>query len=419
MFLIILSTSFSAACNTMFSDELNIRVLDAKNRPLENATVTVTFQVDKTTAKGYTTTLPLLTSSDGTTYVKIQNLEQVSSNVDCNIVINAEYDGKTAKKTVIANSHENLIDLKLDVYSIFLTIKDSEGKLLEGALASANLIQSKTNNIGFTVLRVGAGTKTLFITYGGATRQYTVQVNDDTTYAVSFFLKDVVITVLDDYGNPLLSKASWSGKEYQSDANGKIIVPSIGVISPSITVIYQGLTKIPDMDLDRQTEYTVVFDMTPPKIISVVDKKENNLVKLLITIEDPGEYSSNVDPSSFSVRYDTGSGWNNAKAYKQGTDLYVAEMQGIELNSVVYFEIYVKDYDLNSVSLPGTFSVFEQDPDDNGDNGSEDPVSESDLLLPGAVLLIILLAIAYFLYTRTKKETISPEKETPPPEKPL
>lgn len=402
----LISFSFAMDCDPKWTDEVDVRVLDAKNRPLQNASVTLTYQIDETTSKGYVTTDPMLTDEEGKIHKKVQNLEQDATEVDCDIVINVEYGGKTAQETVFAGYHATLIDINLDVYTVAITVLDQDGTRLENALISVDLLESHTNSNGVGYLRVGSGEKTLFVTYSGAVREYTFTVEDDMDYEVSFYVTDLILTVLDDQGNPLEATATFGVTEYEA-SNGVITIPSVGISDPEVLVSYQGREKYPELDLDRENEYLVVFDFNSPEVTSVKEQHTDQLTTLLVTIDDVGIHPSGIDPTSFSVRFDAGPGWSDAQSYPKGGNLYAAELGPIPSNTLVYFEIYVEDNDGNGITQPGQISIVDvpvngnggnQANGDNGTNG-DNGFDFVGLLLP-IIGLIVVIAIIYFIYTK-------------------
>lgn len=404
---ILVSVFFAAVCDTQFSDDLDVRVLDAENRPLPGASVTVYYQLSTSTGKGYTTTTPILTGEDGTMYIRITSLEKQEDHLDCNIKITAEYGGESSQKTVIANSHATLIDLKLDVYYLTVTVEDQDGELIEGALVTADGFESYTNEYGRATLRVGEGDKTVFISYMGAEREEEVTVEEDTEYEVSFYMSGIIINVIDDNGNPLAAQAELYGNVYPTD-NGTIYIPNIAVSDPDVVIDYDGIEKYPEIDLDRDDEYTVIYDFTPPSVSSISDDHSEEVTKISMIIEDPGLHPSGLKPSSLTVHYDLGEGWKEAKVYSQGGNLYVAELESIPVDSIVSFEIYVEDIEGNSANIPGTFSVVQTQQNGNQTNGNGNGNSTNDELdlfelCITTVGLIIIVGLVYFAYKKYVK----------------
>lgn len=407
---LLISFSFAADCNTSYTDELNIRALDAMNRPLANVSIIVYYQLSSSSGKGYVTSTPKLTNENGAIYIKIQNLEEQENHLDCDMVITAEYGDKTKQRTITANYHPNLVDLQLDVYSLFVTVKDQNNQRLEGALISVDLFEAYTNENGWAVLRIGTGEKVLYTKYRGAERENTLTIDSDEEFEVSFFLSDLILTVTDDDGNPLEAKIIFELDEYYTDAEGKATIPDIGTYDPEITVEYGDKYKYPEIDLSRENEYDVIFDFNAPNITNVKEKEEGEITILLITIEDEGNNPSGVNADSLSVHYDPGTGWKQAKVYSKGGSLYAAEIGTVLKDTVILFEIYVEDNDGNSKSITGQYSsvggTINGNDDGNG-GGNDSNGEELDLCGIGLNLigLLLVVTILYFLYSKfIKKE---------------
>ena len=114
----------TGGCNESYSDTVNVRVFDAEVRPVEGAVVTLTYQLDKTSGKGYVTTIPRKTGSEGNYSFIVQNLETIPANVDCTIRANVSVDGKEFSKTLVAWNHPQFIDFILDLYRVNVRVVD-------------------------------------------------------------------------------------------------------------------------------------------------------------------------------------------------------------------------------------------------------------------------------------------------------
>ena len=79
-------------CNVSFNDSLNIRVLDAKSRPIPGADVFVRYQYSGSVGaegKGtYYVIGPRVTNQSGMVNVHISNTETFKDKLDCEFVIN-------------------------------------------------------------------------------------------------------------------------------------------------------------------------------------------------------------------------------------------------------------------------------------------------------------------------------------------
>ncbi|MFA5349620.1 MAG: hypothetical protein WC309_04650 [Candidatus Paceibacterota bacterium] len=396
-------------CNTSYTEELNIRALDANSRPMPDVTITLRYQLSESTGKGYVTTIPKPTGSDGIAKIKIQNLENQIDKLKCDITITAEYDGKEIKKTVYAGSHESLIDLNIPAYNLILTIKDQNNQKVNGATVSVGNFTKYTNNAGMVGFSVVSGEKLVLASYEGAKREAIIPVTKDTTYDISFYVSNLTINVIDDQGRPLSAAAEFFGKTYNSTL-GKIIISDVGVISPDINVICNGITKTPKINLDISNEYTVIFDTTSPELISIKDQRTDKSTSLILTIIDPGSNPSGINENTLAVNYDYGNGWKYAKIFPKGSGVYIAEMDPINFDTIVFFSIYVEDKEGNTITIPGQYEIFTTIlPNENGnptDPEKPDWLSELffTLILPLLLIAAILFGAFYAYLKFIKKE---------------
>ncbi len=398
----------AVSCNTTYTDELTVRALDASNRPLTNVSITLTYQLSDSTGKGYATTVPKLTGIDGTAKIKIQNLETQEDKIKCDITIIANYDGVQVKKIVYANSHESIIDLSFPAHNLIVTVRDQDNKKVSGATVVIGEFTKLTDENGVVGFSVCEGEKYVFASYEGAKKDAVFPVFSDTSYSLSFYVSDLILHIVDDEGNPIDASATFFGETYNSSL-GKIIIPEVGISNPQITVTYNGIKKSPQINLDLSNEYTIIFDKTPPQLLSIIDEKDEKYTNLLITLKDPGSNPSGINESTLSVIYDYGKGWKNAKIFPKGSGLYIAQMDPINFDTIVFFSIYVEDKDGNTITIPGQYEIFtttsipeEKPQQEEGNNWISDLFFT--LILP-LIIIIAILAGAFFLYLRfIKKE---------------
>jgi len=413
LLLMLIGFEYSAMCSPMFVDSVHARALDAKNRPIQNVSVTMIYQLSHSSGKGYTTTKPIFTDENGEASKTIINLESLASDVDCNIKIDMSYDGKILEKTIIVGNHENLVDFKFDVYTLTVIVEDDKGNKVSNVTVGVRDFEKKTNEYGRAYFRVLSGDTPIFISYGGSKKWYNTNVEDDVQYSAALFLSDVSVNVIDSYGNPLDAMVSIGANQVNTDSNGEAILNNIGVNNPSIKAIYNGIEKEVDSDLIRENDYTVVFDLTPPSISSVKEQYSEKSTVLSFIINDDGKYSSEVDLSSVSVEYDIGDGWTDAKVFKKGANLYNAELGKIPENSIVDVKIYAEDNSGNSVSLPVQLSIFDNSQnnvDNDTENGSVNNMKNNntsnnnggsifDLIIP-IIIVVIIVAVGYTQYKK-------------------
>jgi len=203
----------------------------------------------------------------------------------------------------------------------------------------------------------------------------------------------MIIHVVDDNGNILDATVTVNGIEYQTK-DGSLTITEIGEISPEVLVSYLGNEKSINVNLLQDPDYTVIFDRTPPQILSIDLDSSGEVMKLVITAEDPGKQPSGIELEGIIVRYQYEGEWITANVYKE-LGVYVGELTKTNPGSVVYFEVTIQDKEGLKQIQNGHFSI----PSDNGgtnhsnggngDNG--DGEGGFDLLTIGLVVIFIVI----------------------------
>ncbi len=408
------SFAFAASCSARFFDTLNIRVLDTKLRPIEGASVTVTYQLDKSTSKGYFTTPPRLTSKDGNITITIRNLEQFQSQVDCDIIVDATLDGKSLSKTITAENHPIFIDFKMDVFTLRVLVVDERNSAITGAEVFVNN-RNKTTEFGIADFKVFSGKSRVFVKYLGGKDETEVDVTDDLTTTVQLIFFKLKIYTSDENEDPLNTKITIDDKTY--DVSGELNLDKIIGQYHTATINYQGREKTIDLDLAENTEYSTNFDVSSPKIKKVDVFEEGNKIRVVVITEDEGKFASGVAASDVSVRYisETG-GTKKIAVYQNKPNQFTAEIPIPSGFNEISFTVDVKDREGNSVSAEGLHKLGGSGGTTNGggtgpdfpnpknETGGEDRPPSSDQGLPLHYIIggIIILVVVFYAVYRLK-----------------
>ncbi len=402
--LLVASAAFAATCEPGFRDTVRVEVFDAKYRPIQNATVTLTYQKDYTTGKGYVTTAPLYTGADGKVTTTVINSEQLASRVRCDIRINVTYDGVTKTRTITAGYHLADEQFQFDAYSLTLKAVDKYGAPIAGAPVRANSMESTTNSAGLAYFTVNKKNDVdAAVVYRGAVLSKKIPVQNDTFYTLQALLYNLMLDVVDDNNNPLDATISVDSQEYSGSS---VSVQDTPLARPSVRVTYGILTKVPEVDLSQRESYTVIFDLTPPEITDVsVQMTQNRDMKLRFTVTDPNPLASGPSAQDITVSYNIAGTTRTVPAYVEGGK-YAAEITRPPENSLVRFTITAKDKEGNTKTVGGEYLVQPASPPGNatqppsGGNGGEPspemPLTENPICLVGAV--IVGLAILWLAY---------------------
>ncbi len=409
LFAVFCGVVYSASCVAGFSDNLNIKVLDATFRPIEGAAVNVTYQKDRSTGKGYVTTKTQYTDKDGNVKVGILNAEQTQAWVQCDVTINAYYDAKTVTRKVTAQSHENEIQLQFkDAYLLSVHAIDRFGNPIANTQMRIKNQYVNTSEDGYASVVVNSGAAGMAIPYLNGVITGNVTVNADTSYTLQAKIYSIKVNVVDDAGNPLVADIIIENQTYNQSS---VEIPEIALISPSVKAVYGPAEKILSVNLADQQEYTVSFDVTPPQIRDVsMEKTKDGGLKLRFFVLDPNPMASGADIEATTVTTNIKGITDTLVPYAE-SGRYVVEIPVQAPNTLIRFTINAYDEQGNSNSLNGEYLVpGEEQPvnatgnattgENEGVNPQPQGVDYGVLPWVGGIVVIIILAYVVFTYLR-------------------
>ena len=353
--LLLLSPTFAASCEPGFRDHVSVQVLDAMWRPVQNATVTFTYQKDQTTGKGYVTTAPLMTDAEGRVSTYLQNTEQLGSRVRCDIRINVTFDGATKTKVITAQHHLAEEQFQFDAYALTLRVIDKYGAAIPNLPVRVNQMEGQTNSQGFATFTVNRRNDVnVSAVYRGSVISRKISVQNDTFYTLQALLYSLKLDVVDDSSNPLEAVIVVDGVESTSTG---VSITDTPASRPSVSVTYGTLTKNPEIDLSQQESYTVVFDLTPPEVRDIqVSMTPSRDMRIKFEAYDPNPLASGPSLGDTSVMYTIGGITRTATVFVEGGK-YVAEIARPPENSLVRFTIITKDKEGNMKTVGGEYLV--------------------------------------------------------------
>jgi len=396
LFLVLLAQFVSAAeidCRG-YTDSFDVRVLDAKLRPVEGALVTVMFDRGASFGEQYFVTEPLPTNADGIRHFSIANQGTETRKIDCRIWINATLGKAKATKTVIANSHGQFIDLNLNVYLLDMIVDDQNGKPIENATVTVNGISKLTGKDGRARFYTPPGLIDYVASYYRGKESGKIYIRNDTNYEIVLRRHSVSIDSVDDEGKPVEATIFIFNESFPM-TNGHYETEVFGDTIEG-TVSYAGFEKTIVMDLDRRNTSVVVFDLRPPSIksteITVIGKRP----RMTIRVADDGKYASGVNVSGTKVIYrilplEVGSGWSSATTFATSLDTFVSDFPELESDKTIEFRIEIRDNEGNTAVREGRFVVPESNVEITQDQTQTD--KNSQILYIAIVVIIIIVAV--------------------------
>ncbi len=405
--LLLINSLFSVdACKAGFSDNVAVLVVDAKYRPVEGAAVTYKFQVDYTTSKGYFTTPPFYTNSEGKTSYIVTNQEIQQSKVDCNIIINASYGTASTTKKIIAEAHEKTVLVKLNIYNVFLQLTDQNAKKLEGVQIFIDGLNETTDSKGFALFKLKVGNLTAYIKYKSGGTEKKVEVLNDAVKTLELGIYPFTLIVQDDNGNKLSAIATVTNESYNV-VDGTLKLNELITASPVVIVYYKNMEKSVAIDLSLKSEYFVFFDLTPPVITSIGEPlTKTKTIQIEVSTKDPGLYASGISTTGVVWQYEINKSgiWDKATVFQQKKDIFIIEIPKQSPGSRIDFILTVTDKEGNSNEKKGIIMLPGQEVQDISNNEDKKPEQLIDRgSFPWlAVIGILIVLIVIFMYFKAK-----------------
>lgn len=392
-----------------YYDEFDVRVLDAKLRPIEGAGVMITFDRGASFGEKYFTTDLLETDENGLVHMAIHNQGTDTRIIDCTIWLNATISDGYTEKTVEANAHGPVVDLVLDVYPIGITVNDQSGNPIENATITINGVSRDTGPSGKAKFHASEGEVSYFVSYLKGKEGGMILVTDDIDYEVVLLRYSISIDAVDDQGVPVEATITifdetipMEGGHYEADDIYGSVVDA--------TVSYMSLDKNIELVLSEQTETIIVFDTHAPVIESITTSSVGKRPRITLKVTDEGEYASGVDPVSVKVTYrvlpSADTQWSDASTFVSGVNTYVSDFPEIEPGKLIEFKIEVQDLAGNKIIQSGKFLTEKEE--EPVEPPTEDEEETQDFpffyIAIGVILIIVVVYIVRYLIKRKGNE---------------
>jgi len=409
LILILLAGNAMADC-IGYSDSFDIRVLDAKIRPIEGAMVQVKYDRGASFGDQYFTTEPLATDENGTVHISIHNQGTVNRKIDCEIFMNATTGGAYGEKTIEAGIHGPIVDINVNAYRTEIEVNDQQGNPLENATVTIGGLSKKTNEYGKVVFYLAAGEVGYLVSYYKGKESGAIPVSDDTHYEVILLKYSISIDAVDDQGNPVDATLTIfdetfvmeNGHYEEDNIYGNVVVANLSYMS-----IKKEITILPA----EENEVVVAFDVNAPVIENINTSTIGMRPRMTMKIVDKGEYASGVDEGSIIVSYKIlpSAGldqWTTATTFVSAENTYITDFPEIEFGKIIEFRIEARDNEGNKVVQTGKFVTVEEEED------VEIPIEEPEISqeLPlfyigiGVILIIVVVYIVKHIMSQGKNE---------------
>ncbi|MBN1169526.1 hypothetical protein JXA56_00735 [Candidatus Micrarchaeota archaeon] len=366
--LLLLAPAFAVDCSGK-TVEFDLRVLDAKFRPIQNAEVWIRYDPGTSFGEKYFTTVPRLTDENGKVHYLIRNQGTTVREIDCTIWAYARVEGINQSISVKALEHGPIIDIQFrEVYPINFYVKDQYNAGLSNASVTIGDKLKKTDKNGYAKFHFPKGSHSYLANFEAAKKSGTIVVDEDVDFTVIFPYSNIQVETKDDRGDHIPATITILGETitlhngiyYSERAYGEYI---------EYEVVYRGIVKSGMLVPAENAKIEVIYDVHAPTFGEIFAEVVNNRTRLNIQVTDEGIFASGIEVTSMRVNYrlepaDATTPWDSATVFATGFNSFAVEFPQLPPNSIVQFRADVKDRAENRATIDGKFSTLTvRDPD--------------------------------------------------------
>lgn len=400
-----------ANCTGGYNDSFDVRVLDARLRPVQDAEVTVTFDRGQTFGPQYFTTSPRHTDSNGILHYELINGGTNTRDIDCSIVINASVAEESNTTTVFGSEHGTPVDVVLgSLYPLRFYVKDEFGKPLPNATVTIDNLSRTTGMDGLASFFLSVGDYSYLASYLDGSQAGQLNISDDTITEAVLRAYNVTVEVTDDFGSPLPATLSIFNRTFQLENGTFRYTKTFGSHIPYRTE-YRGIIKEGTLVPSENPNARVVYDTHAPLFGGMRPEVNGNRYQLVIPVSDPGSDPSGVDFQSIRVTYrvepaDQTTPWETAVTFTSGSATVTAEFPNLPQNSIVSFKAEMSDNAGNRASIDGKFSTLggQTSPVNNTQNQTNaQPEGGQEQGIPllyifvGAIVMLLIVYVVFHI----------------------
>ena len=324
-----------------WTETFDLYVVDKLHRPIPNATVKVTYQYNTVVGKR---TLTFHTDERGHVYIMITNVEQTGLSDPTIVVKSCKHLSCNTTITRVGRIRGRMYQT-LSIYHIEFLIKNGNQAAVPGMEINVDDEMATTNDRGRALLYLSPGTHDVIIQYGGGTVTKTINVQNDSLFVFTIPLYNVVINTINDVGEPMATKIMIGNRTFTS--NGSLVIHNYPGEYIKVQAQYGMVIKTVEANLSLQQEITIVFDQTPPQIMSINATRSTDQITITLKAQDPEIYASGINPEGVEAVYVINGDEYHAKGHQAGKNTYVITLQNVPNTATLVVDISVEDMDGN------------------------------------------------------------------------
>jgi len=410
----------SAFVFSAWEENVRVYVVDGKNRPIEGATIRITYQKEQFpiyTGMSYDGDVTQQTNAQGYADFEIYNIvtnpthelryyyiDMSYSSLSDNVKVDCPLMGSTC------HTGQHLKTFKINTNKVTLNIKDQSERPIEGALVTYGGNEYITGSTGKISINVPQSTDFIAVVDFGENKR-TVKdsvAKEDKNIDVTFDRFSVRYRVINDEGVPLNAEVIVNDEIKQTNEDGYVLFEGITGNQLNVFVRFDEGSREFTYTINQDIDKVLVMDMTPPSITNVFHEidKDKNVIFVNAKVVDPNTHGTGLRSiSPVRMRYKIGeSGWKTIEMYTTSKDAFQGTIP--YENELILYEIEASDTQENIEKYNGR--IEKEDINDPPQNGEEDPIItepsgegfiNSTTLIIGGVIVLIIAFIGYKFYT--------------------
>jgi hypothetical protein len=406
--------------NAEFTEFLIVQVFDQNTtRPIQGAEVYVSHQLNS--IAGYVQTKPVKTNSSGLAYIVFTDYEDLNQTTEYDYTLYLDYGGgaKQTKELIggtTTKKEPRTVTFFAESYNLNVQVTDQKGSPLQANIQVFNhvtqneLWNANTNSQGKAVFQLPSGLFDVRAQTSLFSKTEVVGLNKssgDRVVGITVPLYTFSVSVVNDAGEPVPAEVGVGDLKAETNADGNAVFYNITEQVPTITVRSGKNFKTTTANLQSQGSIEIVFDTTPPEILSVEPSvSKSGAATIALVAQDPGLKASGV--GSVLITYDAGAGSVPLSVYTVGYNSFEAKVPAQQQGAVVKYSLTVTDNEGNSVTRTGSYMVpkeivktsVEPIKKDNPFSG----IPLEAIATGGIVFAIIVFGIIYYLKKRGEAE---------------
>lgn len=411
----------SAFVFSAWQEDVRVFVVDGNNRPIEGATIRITYQreqfpiytgmsldgdvTQQTNAQGYADFNLHNVVTNPTHELRHYFIDMSYSTLTNSVRINCALMGADC------NPGQKIHTFKINTNRVTLNIKDQSGRAIEGALVTYGGNEYITGPTGRISINIPQNTQFVAVVDFGESKR-TVRdsvAREDKNIDVIFDRFSVRYRIINDEGVALDAEVIVNDEIKQTDENGVVIFEGITGTQIEVFVRFDEGSREFTYTINQDIDRVLVMDMTPPTITNVFHQidKDKNIIFVNAKVFDPNPHGTGLRSiSPVRMRYKIGdAGWRTVEMYTTGKDAFQATIP--YENQLILYEIEASDSQENIERYNGRIEREGEDkPIENGENGEpifiEPPTGgfiNTTTLIIGGVIILIIAFIGYKFYT--------------------